>query len=372
MPDFKKIAENAGLKTEETHWRNTFTQQSRAAGFEVSNTSEFSPWWRLLQSLIAKPVIQIIDALTNKIMPQFFIKTATGEALDALAAERGIARLPAIKTRGIITLMREQSEGNLTVPAGTLIESDSINGHVYTLVTVDDAVFNDTAATATVSVIATNAGAANNLGAGYYNRVLNAEEITATNEQNWIVEAGANSESDEHLRERAIAAFATLGRFHTDDIYRTIITQNSSIKNHNMLFVHNAPRGAGSADCYVWADVGAVPAAEIASLNNIISGGLKGNGDDLQVKLLPTSPIDLTVELTAESADAENIIRAVFRENAGFNVERITPAQTYYLSQITTEIHNRTAVKVKSWNIESINTGTSMPVLKSLTVVVND
>ncbi|MBQ1381135.1 MAG: baseplate J/gp47 family protein, partial [Ruminococcus sp.] len=57
---------------------------------------------------------------------QLFPSTATGEFLDRFAAQRGLARNPAVKARGQLKFsVNEQKTTAVTIPRGTVVSTDS-------------------------------------------------------------------------------------------------------------------------------------------------------------------------------------------------------------------------------------------------------
>ena len=97
----------------------------------------------------------------------------------------------------------------LLISAGTVIQTDAINGTVYRVLTIDDVILPENQASVLVPVVAENAGAAYNLGAGYYH--ILPESVTgiasAVNDENWLDALGADAETNRDLKLRTRNAF---------------------------------------------------------------------------------------------------------------------------------------------------------------------
>ena len=291
--DFKKIVEDAGIPTTEAGWKAEFQKCVENEGSLINNDSPFSPFWRLITAIITKPVVWIINqVLIAKILPNLFLLTANDRAfIEAKAWEHDLTPKAKAKTQGKVRFYRAAKSGPaLLISAGTVIQTDPIKGVVYRLITVIDVVLDENAPSVLVEVEAEQAGAAYNLGAGYYH-VL-PESITgigkAENEADWIDSAGADDESLEELKLRTRNAFTAASNWHIDAVYRALLTERAGLNNDNLFFEHDAPRGAGTANCYILLDTGEASNDMITDLNqHITERGFHGHGDDMQVFPLP-------------------------------------------------------------------------------------
>ncbi len=96
-----------------------------------------------MTALVTKPVMWILDFIAGTVLPNFFVQTATGSWLDMLAWGVNVTRKGAQRTSGVLLFTRLNAGGNLEVPAGTVVQSAPINGHVYQLVTTAAGTFVD-------------------------------------------------------------------------------------------------------------------------------------------------------------------------------------------------------------------------------------
>lgn len=344
---FKQELQAAGIPVTDEELHALWQKHVEQGEFSVNNTSTFSPFFRLQKSIMVEPARKLIDSLITKVMPNSFVMLASDEWLEQHGESRKTFKLPAVKAKGLIEFTRTDTDTELVIPQGTVIESLPINGHVYRVVTLFDQTFAAGEATHTVSVEAEQTGQSYNLAAGYYVRVISdIENLTATNKTDWLTRAGQDVETDDNYRLRIRDAFSSLGSYHVDAVYRSIISTFTGISVDNIVFEKNAPRGPGSANAYVYLDVGAISTALLNQINNHIAEGNHGSGDDLQVYAINYQPFDIVANYqqhpnTADRrADIEQFIRAAFRQNAAYkHVTRCRPNTLFSFSQLASELH---------------------------------
>ncbi len=384
--DFKKVVEDAGIPTTEAGWKAEFQKCVEAEGNIINNDSPFSPFWRLITAIVTKPVVWIINkVLIEKILPNMFLLTATDRAfIEAKAWEHDLTPKSKAKAKGKVLFYRAASTGPaLLVSAGTVIQTDPIKGVVYRLITINDVVLPENQASVLVEVEAENAGAAYNLGAGYYHVLPEAVTgiVSVNNEADWIDEAGADAESNEELKLRTRNAFTAAAAWHIDAVYRAILTERAGLNNDNIFFEHDAPRGAGTANCFILLDTGEASNDMVADLNQHISErGYHGHGDDMQVFPMPRidhnvgvtvyhKPNLLESEVESLLTGVENFIRCAFRENTDFNATRTEPVSRFSFSKLGNELHEQFPnLDSLSWHQADIKSGMNVPRLTSLTI----
>lgn len=83
--DFRQALKDAGIPTTEAALRQAWEAEVAAQGSKLSNTSAYSPFWRLVTALVTKPVLWLIGFVSDTVLPNFFVKTAGGKWLDMLA-----------------------------------------------------------------------------------------------------------------------------------------------------------------------------------------------------------------------------------------------------------------------------------------------
>ncbi len=354
-------------------WRSILVKH----GFAIKNDSPQSPFWRAQEALVGEPSRQLIDTLVQEIMPSSFIMLAKDEWLNLHGDGRNVKRLKALKAQGNLVITRQDSAGELSIGANTLIQSDAVNGQVYQLKLLTDITFADGQSEVIAMAEALSTGDEYNLVAGYYNQFVEPiEGVNVINLDDWLVRPGQDIESDENYRLRCRDIFATLGNYHVDAVYRTIISGFAGMKANNIVFDHTAPRGPGTANAYVFLDTGSVSQPLIDEINNHIAAGYHGNGDDMLVLALPSQGQNISATYVqfantdSVQAELEQFIRCAFRENAAYeNITKVRPQSRFSFSKLEAEIHAQfPTIESVSFSNADIISNSWMPTINSLTV----
>ncbi len=202
--DFRQALNDAGIPTTDAALRKAWEAEAAAQGSKLSNTSNYSPFWRVITALVTKPVLWLISFISDTVLPNFFVKTAGGAWLDSLAWAVNVTRKGATKAQGTLLFTRENSAGELRMAAGVVVNSTTINGNVYQLVTIEDGVFPDGRLQVLVKVEARQVGSGYNLAPGYY-AILSEPVpgiVQVVNAEDWLTSPGADPEADDELRLR--------------------------------------------------------------------------------------------------------------------------------------------------------------------------
>lgn len=382
--DFEKVLQDAGMPVTEDAVKAEFNRLVKAEGF-VTNTSRMSPFWRLVTALITTPVMWIISALINIVMANMFVATATGSLLRLLAWGLNVTPKPASAAQGVVRFNKITAGQVATVPAGTIVQTERINGVIYQLAVTTDTIIPANVASALVPVQATGAGAAWNLAPGYY-RILPVAVpgiASAVTEDDWLTQPGSDDESDEELRERCRNQFNLVGNYHTDAIYRSMIAEVAALSVDRIFFKHDAPRGPGTANAYLLLDSGQASQPFIDAVNDFINTqGHHGHGDDMQCMAMPETHRDLTATVyvvnltnmsdeaqTALKNDVDSLIRCAFRENTAWDVVKTWPYSRFSFSQLGGELHELlSGVDSVEFSIKDITSQLEVPRLTLLTV----
>lgn len=384
--DFTRIVENAGIPTTEDGWKTLFKQDVEDQGSIIANDSIYSPFWRLISAIVAKPATWIVNkVLIEKILPNLFLQTATdSDFIEAKAWEHDLTRKSEERTQGKVRFNRAASLGpSLLISAGTVIQTDAINGTVYRVLTVDDVILPENQSSILVNVIAENAGAAYNLGAGYYH-ILPASVTgigSVNNDAEWIDVLGADAESNQNLKLRTRNAFTAAAPWHIDAVYTAIMTERSGLDTDNIYFEHDAPRGPGTANAFILLEIGEPSQILLDDLNDyVMQQGHHGHGDDILVLAMPGVLVDIGVTvylvntLTSEAAnevkqEIDNFIRCAFRENTDYNATKTLPVSRFSFSRLSQELHRNFAdIESLNWHQGDITSANDVPRLGSLTV----
>ncbi|MGU6909216.1 baseplate J/gp47 family protein [Salmonella enterica subsp. enterica serovar Sandiego] len=386
--DFKKILRESGMPVDEQTVRDTLQQ---AADDEklVTNTSRMSPFWRLIQLLVIRPYMWIVDTLINNVLRNLFLMTAVGPFVDLFAAALKLTRKEATRAVGKITFTKNNPDNSVTVPAGTLIQTERINGIIYTVATSEQVIIPAGTQSALIDATATDSGAAFNLAPGYYQILPKAIDGIASvrNGDDWLTTPGADRESDDELKDRCRNQFNLAGSYHTDAVYRSLIAAQAGLTIDRIFFLHDAPRGPGTANAYLLLDTGVISQPYVDSVNDyIMTQGHHGHGDDMRCFAVPETRHTLAVtvyvenlsnissdDITALKSGVENMIRCAFRENGNYDVTRTWPYSRFSFSQLSRELHNTFAlVDSVTFSLADIKSDLAIPRLNTLTVEVQN
>ncbi|PHM27483.1 baseplate J/gp47 family protein [Xenorhabdus budapestensis] len=386
--DYEKVLRDSGMPTTEADISKAFAQVVDEAGL-ITNTSRMSPFWRLINTIVTRPVLWLKDALINVTLKNMYLATASGAWLDMFAWGVNLKRKPASAAQGVIRFYKAAGASAVTVPAGTVIQTERINGEIYRVSTTESTVIADGVPSALLPVTAEAAGGAFNLAPGYF-RILPVAVsgiVRVQNEEGWLLAPGADAESDDDLRDRCRNQYNLVGNYHTDAVYRGMIATVAGLSIDRIFFLHDAPRGAGTANAYLLLDSGVISQPFIEAVNDYITNqGHHGHGDDMQCLPMPETQHDLAVTLFVVSLanysqeqivtlkrDVENLIRCAFRENSQYAVKKTWPYSRFSFSNLGREIHREfSEIESLTFSLGDILSDLSVPRLKTLSVEVKN
>lgn len=387
--DFKQALSDAGIPTTEAGLRQAWESEVAAQGSALSNTSAYSPFWRIVTALVTKPVLWLITFISGTVLPNFFVKTAVGAWLDMLAWAVNVERKGATKAKGVLLFTRLAAGGALEVPAGTVVQSASINGHIYQLLTTAAGQFTDGMMQLEIPVEAVETGSGYNLAPGYY--AILPEPVPGiaqvANADGWLTSPGADPEPDEQLRLRVRNQFSAVNQWHTDAVYRAMIAAFPGVRPDGVYFEHGAPRGPGSANAYVLFEADVPGETYLEQINaHIRDQGNHGHGDDLLAMVMPETQHAISVgiwplsTLTAEQrttlqAEAALFIRAAFRESttADYQPTLTYPQSRFSFSRLGEELHQQfPGIESLQFGNADIVSQLTIPRIQSLEVVLHD
>lgn len=384
--DFKQMLAESGLPVEEGQIRQKFEELTAQENI-ITNTSKMSPFWRLITAIAVKPVKWLTDHLIAEILPNLFVKTAKEKWLQIQAWAIGLDFKQATKAEGVIHFTKESALTELTVKAGTIVQTERINDVIFRLIVTEDTAIPKNILSAPVPVIAENAGADYNLAAGYY-RIL-PESIagikSVENKDDWLTAPGSDRETNEELRERYRTQFSSVGQHHIDSVYKGMIAKVAGLSVDRIYFKHDAPRGPGTANAYLLLDTGVTSQPFIDKVNHYVqTEGNHGHGDDLICFAMPETQHVLTCGVYFKPSQAvgetrkaevvaavENMIRCAFRENNNYNVTKTYPFSRFSWSKLGEEIHDKfSEIDSIVWGQADIKNELSIPRISRLTVSV--
>ena len=384
--DFKQALADGGIPVTEDGLRKAWEKEVAAQGSKLSNTSAYSPFWRLITALVTKPVLWLINFVSGTVLPNFFVKTAVGKWLDMLAWAVNVERKGATKAQGTLLFTRDVAGGVLELPAGILVQSAAINGHIYQLTTTQAATFADGVLQLEVPVEAQEVGSGYNLAPGYYAilPVPIAGIAQVVNADGWLIAPGADPEPDDQLRLRTRNQFSAVNQWHTDSVYRAMISAFPGVRPDGVYFLHGAPRGPGSANAYVLFDADVPASTYLEQINSHIRDqGNHGHGDDMLVMVMPETQHALSLTwwprplLTIEQreklqAEIGQFIRAAFRESGtgDYQPTLTYPQSRFSFSRLGEELHQQFAgIESLHFDNGDIVSELTIPRIKTLQVV---
>jgi hypothetical protein len=382
--DFKKIVSDQGIPTTEAEMQQAWRTELENSGSEISNDNTYSPFWRLTSALITKPALWLVEFLIGTVMPNFYLKTAVADwAVELLADNFNLTRKAAVAAEYSLVFTRDNLAVDTVIEAGTVVQTASLNNVVYQLVVKEDTAFLPGLATQRVNATAVNAGGAFNLAAGYFSVLPETipNIIGVTNDVDSLVVPGADQESNAELVARTRNQFGTASDYHTDSVYRALISEFAGVSVDDIYFVHDAPRGPATANAFVLFDFTLDVAQYLTDINHYITDqGNHGHGDDLVVYQMPEQSVSLVVDIWHDAAlstteisslqqQVTDFIYAAFRQNKSYTATLTQPYSRFALSQLKAELHAEFAGLVDiEFDQSSIVTELWVPSLDSLTI----
>lgn len=384
--DFKQALADSGIPTTEAALKAAWEAEVTAQGGKLANTSTYSPFWRVITALVTKPVLWLLTFVSDTVLPNFFVKTAQKAWLDMLAWAVNVERKAPTKAIGILLFSRATTAGELEVPIGTRVQSASINGNVYELVTTKAASFVEGESQLQIPATAVEAGSGYNLAPGYY-AILPVPVpgvVQVVNLDGWLVAPGSDSEPDDQLRLRVRNQFSAVNQWHTDAVYRALIAAFPGVSANGVFFEHGAPRGPGSANAYVLFEADVPADIYLQQINaKVMDEGNHGHGDDLLVMVMPETQHDVSLQVwpvanltLAQRADLKTdiglFIRAAFRESTDrdYAPTLTWPQSRFSFSRLTEELHEQfPGIDSLKFSNDDILSSLDIPRLQTLQVV---
>ncbi|MBI9109913.1 baseplate J/gp47 family protein [Maridesulfovibrio ferrireducens] len=386
--DYRQMLKDAGVPTTELEMDKVWKDLNIEQGSVIQNDSTWSPFWKLITAIVTTPCKWLVDLLADTALPNTFLKTSSGIWLDIFAWGVDLERKNATFAQGFLIFTRVNSVGAVTIPAGTIIETPSISGYVYRLITSEEVAAADGELTFQIPVKAENSGAAYNLGPGYYSILPRPIPGIASvkNESDWLDIPGADKEQDEPFKLRAQNQFSAVGQYHHDAAYTADISLFAGIRPDYIYFEHDAPRGPGTANGFIMIDSGAPSQDFVDAINNYVRDtGHHGHGDDMVCFPMPLIDVAIvaTVYPVAHLSEEKTVallqglgdmIRSAFRENSNYEVTQTFPFSRFSLSRLKEELHLafKDLQSVEFSLNQDIVTGMNLPELSSLTVELGE
>lgn len=385
--DFEQILIDSGVPTTEASIKAEFQNQVEAEDLGINNNDAISPFYRVFKEIITLPVLWLMRFVIEHVLPNAYLKTAGTTALNLFAWGVGLERFPATRAQGYIDFYRVNASGDVTIPAGTQINTQSIKGKIYSVVTLAEATLLDGETAKAILCEALEEGTAANLGANYYtvpDQPISGIDSVA-NKADWLTRQGRDEELNDDLRERIRNQFSSISQWHTDSVYKSIVSQYTGLSTNQIYLRTQAPRGPGTADILILFKIGEPSASYLQDIEDHIKGNAyHGLGDGIEVQNVPDNLIDLTVnvqffsgitehEKTNLLGNVEQFIRAAFRENTIYTPTVTAPYKPFAFSRLSMELHQQfSEIESIRFDRETVEHSLDIARLNSLQVTNND
>ena len=270
---------------EQEFYRAMTARYSALSGFVPDEASDIALRFHALAGELAD-----FSARLDEAARQSDPLTAKGEALDALAALRGMSRRPAAHAAGELTFTRAPgTAGEVSIPAGTACAAP--DGRVY--LTTDAGSIPAGKTSATLAARAALAGRGGNAAAGSVTLPRRLAAGVAAVENGAPFAGGTDAEEDDSLRRRLLAAWARPANGVNGESYRAAAEAWPGIGSAAVC----AGERPGSLTVYAAADgAPTVPEAVLAGLSEAL-GGMRAPCDTVTVESAEAVAADVSIEI---------------------------------------------------------------------------
>ena len=276
---------------------------------------------RTILETIAKAMSDLYQ-LIHTVTRAGFIQTADGKWLDLKVRELGLLRKQGQKASGYITFYRnEVKDENITIPAGTIVKTvkDS-EGVEYRFKTIEEVILPAGETEVFTLMEAIKQGSNYNVGKetivkisthiSGIDGVINKSVNLGAGVRSWQVMVGADIETDEDLRTRAIYRWDELGVGGTADAYRSWALSVTGVKSVQIL--DDFPFGPGTVGLVIAAENG-IPTPELLQSVHDAVNQRKPLTASVHVLSPKVKSVDIEIVLTRfssfELADVEKRVR---------------------------------------------------------------
>ena len=286
---------------------------------------------------------------------QMFVNTASGEYLDYIAQQRGLARKSAQKAQGEITFSISQPiDHSIIIPAGTVVAT--MDAEPLRFITTE---YEEITAGNTLVAIyaeAEKAGKIGNIQKGQAVVAVSvpAEVETVTNRV--AFKEGTDEESDNELRERIKNSFINMSNSTNSEYYKKLAL---SVEGISKAGVVGRARGNGTVNIYVCGDGVEASASAIAKLQAIVDVERELN---VSVKVLNAAltPLDLIVTVKAKSGYEHEEVKEKLIEAYKACINSHEMGRTLYLSAIGKCLMDTDCIEYYTFSVSMTNKVTSL------------
>ena len=292
-----------------------------------------------------------LDVIHRQAIP----RESTGEWLDLHAAQVDETRKGATKARGNVLFLRGEQIGNIRIPAGRIVRTKPDGtGAIYRYVTDELAVLPDGAKSVAVPATAEEYGQSSNASVGQICELVTPVEGISgvSNAADWLIEEGADEESDVSLQRRYELAWKAQAGV-TRAAYEAAALSVAGVVDVYVADRH--PRGEGTVDVVVQGTAGIPTANLLADVRAALDAAIVIN-HDLLVK--EPEAVNVSVKAVLEllsgdadaiRAEAENWIRTMFSSGDSPAIPRFSIGKDVVRDRLASGIVGLSGVKRIRW-----------------------
>lgn len=275
-------------------------------GFIINNFNKGGIFYIIIRIFV---LIYIdIKRLARSIINNLFIKHAEGDWLEIKVADVGKKRKEAIKTRGYVTLYRDDYQNALQITKGHMFKTlPDVNGKELKFYVLDTTVIGAGEKSGKVLVEAESPGTGYNVSTGKITvSMIHLDGVVSvSNEEGWLYEEGADIEYLEDLRTRAEDAWSELAERTTEEKLINVSKKVSGVLDVRVDAQH--PRGQGTTDIIITSTSGEATQELLKKVENA-TVYLKGNYDDFLYKSSTIVNVDIKLTLyIAKDASTDGV-----------------------------------------------------------------
>ena len=266
---------------------DTYEEES---GFRPEKESDIMLRLRVLAGEIYQE-----NAHAEYILRQMFPTTASGEYLEAHAAQRGLSRKHGTKAMGrLIFAAENETHDNILIPAGTEV---CTTDELLRFVTDSDAVLTSNAQTVMVKATAAEIGSAYNVRTNSIGVLVTPVIGIASVNNNAGFTGGMDDESDELLRERVAESYRYISNGANAAYYRSIAYSVDGVYSASAV---GCSRGVGTVDVYACDRSGNLSAEKIHEIQALLNEKREVNVD---VRAYVPTPLEIDLYIRLKVAD---------------------------------------------------------------------
>lgn len=275
-------------------------------GFIINNFNKGGIFYIIIRIFV---LIYIdIKRLARSIINNLFIKHAEGDWLEIKVADVGKKRKEAIKTRGYVTLYRDDYQNALQITKGHMFKTlPDVNGKELKFYVLDTTVIGAGEKSGKVLVEAESPGTGYNVSTGKITvSMIHLDGVVSvSNEEGWLYEEGADIEDLEDLRTRAEDAWSELAERTIEEKLINVSKKVSGVLGVRVDAQH--PRGQGTTDIIITSTSGEATQELLKKVENA-TAYLKGNYDDFLYKSSTIVNVDIKLTLyIAKDASTDGV-----------------------------------------------------------------